>query len=225
VFEQFKVSPNSVQINPDGTFTFLGNSRHKKTFISSPESIFFGQGTNIPGNSSFTVGSGGTAWTMERAFSAFIGTGSAIEEITGSIALPRGIDTSSGLNVRIYWKKTSSATGNVQWKLAYVVAGAKNVPVTNGSSIPTAPRATSDSLTALEVKTIETSPTGTGLTANDEVLSDFTTEMKIDGKYEGDTLFMRLYRDPADADDTYAADAVMVGFEVSGVFWTLGEKL
>lgn len=112
----------------------------------------------------------------------------------------------------------------MEWKLDYLVSGPQNVPATDGSNIPTAPRAASEDIDGVASTTIQTTAAGPS-TSDQVILSDFTTDINISGHYEGDVLFLRLYRDPTDANDTYASDAVLVGFEVSGVFWTLGEKL
>lgn len=226
LFEQFKINPNSTQINSAGTFTFLGDSRYRKTFITGPEMLFYAQGSNSPDNTAFTVGTFFSSFTMERAQSAFTGNSYQIEETTGSIALPRGIDTSNPVTVRIYWKKSNNNGGNVQWHLDYTLAGARNVQAVDGSNIPTAPRAAGEDIDSdVSITTIETSPTGSGISDDEVILSEFTTPIDINGYYEGDPLYIRLYRDAADSDDTYTSDAIMVGFEMSGVFWTLGEKL
>lgn len=225
LFEQFKINPNSTQINQDGTFTFLGDSRYRKTFINSPEMIFYGEGSNSPDNTSFSIGSGGSSFVMERNQSTFRGNAFILEETTGSIALPRGIDTSNPITARIYWKKSNNSSGNVQWKIDYALAGAQNVQVTDGANIPTAPRATAEDIDSVSVSTIETTPAGSGVTNDEIILSEFTGTIDTSGYYEGDPLYLRLYRDPGDPDDTYNNDAIMLGFEMSGVFWTLGEKL
>ena len=225
LFEQFKINPNSAQINEDGTFTLLGNSRYRRTFITGPEMLFYGQGSNTPDNTSFNIGNGGNAFTMERAQSSFTGNAFQIEETTGSFVLPRGIDTSNPITVRIYWKKANNGGGNVQWHLDYLLAGAQNVEVADGSNIEPAPRATAENIDSFPTSTIETSPTGNGVTNDEVILSEFTAPIDISGYYEGDPIYIRLYRDAADGDDTYNSDAIMVGFEMSGVFWTLGEKL
>ena len=221
VFEQFKVHSNRTEINADGTITFHGKARERRTFIVSPEVIFYGRGVNAPDNVSFSVGSSG--WTDERDNASFSGT-TTLEEITGSITLPKGIDTSGGLKARIYWKKVNGNSGNVQWKIDCITAAARNVLTADGSNVDPAARTNGDSITTKTVSTIETTPTG-GTTSGEIIFSEFTSEIDISGLYEGDNLFLRLYRDPADADDTYASDAIMLGFEVNGVFWKLGEKL
>ncbi len=223
VFEQFKVHSNRTEINSDGTITFHGKARERKTFVVSPETIFYGRGSNAPDNVTFTVGNTGS-WSDERFRSAFNGN-STLEEITGSVTIPKGIDTSNGLRVRIYWKKLNGNTGNVEWKLDYVKAGARNVLVADGTNVDPGARSTGDVITSIDAVTVQTTATGSSSPASEVIFSEFTTDIDISGLYEGDNIFLRLYRDPTDTDDTYGSDAIMVGFEMNGVFWTTGEKL
>lgn len=225
VFEQFKVHSSHTEIGPDGTINFFADARQRRTFITSPSQILFGLGNSAPNNASFTVGSGATTWTDQRTNASFPGIGVFIRELTGSIALPKGIDTSNGLITRVYWKKSNSGAGDVQWKIDYLVRGAKNVPISNGSNITPSGRSSGDSISSTSGTTIETTPIGDGLNEEEIILSEFTSETNINGFYEGDMLLLRFYRDPADVDDTYISNAILLGFEVSGVFWTLGEKL
>lgn len=224
VFEQFKIHSNRTEINGDGTMSFHGKARELRTFIVSPETIFFARGNNSPDNRAFTVGAGNISWMDDRSQAAFTGLGATMEELTGSIALPKGIDSSSSLIARIYWSKTNSDTGDVEWKLDYLVDHVKNIKVADGSNIAPAPRVNGESLTANTGVTVQTTATGDGISKNVPIMSEFG-KLDIDDSYEGDTIFLRLYRDPVDVDDTYRADAQMLGFELSGVFWTTGEKL
>jgi hypothetical protein len=225
IFEQFKIHSSKTEIGSDGTINFFAEARQRRTFITSPSQILFGLGNNTPNDDSFTVGTGAVSWTDQRIDSVFLGTGTNLRELTGSVALPKGIDTSNGLRARVYWKKTNGSTGNVQWQIDYLVRGARNVPVTNGTNIDPTPRASGDSITGSAGSTISTTPTGSGLAATEIILSEFTTEIDISNYYEGDMLFLRFYRDATDSDDTYNSSAILLGFEMSGVFWLLGEKL
>lgn len=222
VFDQFYLHPNSTQFNPDGTMTLFGNARHRRTFVVSPDMMFFGTGTNAPRATSFTVGTGGGTWTDERQRASF--SGSTLQELSGSISVPKGVDTSSGLHAKIYWKKSDSNSGNVVWKINYLVNGPQNIQAVDGSNISTAPRATAESITATAGSTITTAATGVSSSTR-VIASDFTTDIDLTNHFEGDTIFVRLYRDPSDSGDTYGSSAIVTGFEMSGVFWTLGEKL
>lgn len=225
LFDQFKIHSSRTEIGPDGTINFFANARQRRTFITSPSQIFFGIGSSSPSNASYTVGTGAVTWSDNREEASFRGNGNTIEEITGSISLPKGIDTSNGLTARIYWKKSNSNAGNVQWKMDYLLRGARNVLSEDGANLEPAPRPTGESIIADSGSTIDTTPTGTGISDTEIILSEFTSEINIANYYEGDLLFVRLYRDPADVDDTYTSDSILIGFEMSGIFWTLGEKL
>lgn len=222
VFEQFRIHSNNTEINSDGTLTFHGDARKNRTFIFSPENLFFGKGSSLPDNYAFNVGSGAVSWTDERSLAAFTGIGSSQEELTGSIALPKGIDTSNGLIIKIYWMKKTSGTGNVKWKIDHLVDAVQNVKAIDGSNEATAPRTTGDAIDVTSGSTITTVATGSSTAASVPILSQFE-KIDISDFYEGDTLFVRLYRDAGDAEDTYVNDAIMLGFEVSGTFWTIGD--
>lgn len=136
---------------------------------------------------------GGTANPDVRAFGpsgliyqlAFIGTTSRVEEIFGTFEMQHDYAEGTDFSIHIHWAPETNAVGNVKWFLAYdimapgVAAGAP------------------------EIVSVVAAAGGVAWTHHVSVISAISGT----GQVMGSAVAFRLYRNPADADDTYAAYA------------------
>lgn len=99
------------------------------------------------------------------------------------------------LQPHVHWEKTTSATGNVNWKMAYrwsPLHGTRTAEVTAEADTPVVYTAGADWQMLTSFGTI-TASAATGIS---------------------DTLIIRLSRDASATADTYAADARMLEFDI-----------
>ena len=141
------------------------------------------------------------AGTGIRAY-AFVGTGVLADELHGSIESLHDFLEASDIVAHVHWMPTTNDAGNVKWQLEYIwisrtgaVAGSTTISVT----------------------------TAAGGTAWTMKRSDFPA---IDGSAReiGDRFIFRIFRDPADAADTYAFDAAVMDFGVHYQKDTMGSR-
>src|SRR5690606_7895433 len=208
VFEQFEIHTDAIKINANGSLEFQGNARFHRPLIDGL-GAFVGSGSNAPTNAAFSVG-GSASFTQDFRRASFRGDGLSLDELTSTISIPQGIDTSSPLYPIIYWKKSDDDWGDVQWKIDVTLTGVEKVHVANGSNIAPAPRAIGENIGTTLVQTIETDPDGDDDTSAQVIAEGFTSNIDISKYYPGDQLFLRLYRDAADPDDTYNGNAIIV---------------
>lgn len=125
--------------------------------------------------------------------------GNGTEVAMGVAQMPHAWDEFTPINPHVHWQKTTSASGNVLWRLEYEL-------VNNGEV------AAMDYGTALDVSAaVHGTPDDN--TANRVLISSFgdidMTDMTISC-----LLFWKLSRIGGDALDTYAADARLVEFDI-----------
>jgi len=118
--------------------------------------------------------------------------GATLEQLYDSLEIQHDYAEGTNITPHLHWLPSTAGAGDVKWQLEYTII--------RGSTVVVAP-------TTVSVTTSTTS------TAWVEFISNFTaitgTNVKI-----GDQLLFRLFRNPADAADTYGADAVIttIGF-------------
>ena len=121
------------------------------------------------------------------------------ELVYGVAQMPHGWLEGSVIKPHIHWAKTTSASGNVLWRLDYEL-------VNNGSI------AALDFGTQVDI-TSTVAGTPDNDTANEVLISSFgeiaTTGIEVSG-----LLFWRLSRIGGDASDTYGADARLFEFDI-----------
>lgn len=114
------------------------------------------------------------------------------------LQLPHGWKEGTILYPHVHWTKTTSASGNVKWLLDYKWAPVGEVIDTSWTSI--------SAYTAASISTDNN-------TANQHLITSISS---IDGagKQISDMLILKLTRDPTETEDTYAADARMLEFDI-----------
>ncbi len=117
--------------------------------------------------------------------SAFSGT--SVEQLSGSFEIPHDYKEGTDLRPHIHWCPSNSSSGNVKWQFEYTIAN-------TGDSFPS-----STIITAID----DTDSTDRMLHAVEfDVIAGSTYEI-------GTICHFRLFRDGADAEDTYLSDAFL----------------
>ena len=112
--------------------------------------------------------------------------------------LPHQWHVGTDLEPHVHWMKTTSADGNVYWRLEYKWAGIGEVLDTNWTTV-----------------NVTTTVAGTpdNDTANEHLISSFGS-IDTTGKGISDILLMKLSRIGGDGSDTYGADARFLEFDI-----------
>lgn len=153
---------------------------------------FPSQGINPPGAASdpdLSATSG--LWLFDAA-----GT----ELLMGVAQMPHAWDEGTAISPHVHWQKTTSAAGNVLWRLDYeVVANGDVAAMDFGGG-------------QLDITT-PVDGTVDDNTANRVLISSFG-EIDMTGYKASCLIFWKLSRIGGDASDTYAADARLVEFDI-----------
>lgn len=132
---------------------------------------------------------------------AFNGTTATTDEIHSSLEILHGYKEGSDIKFHLHWYPTTAAAGNVKWHLRYTWFNPGTLP--GAAATATAVAATS----GVAWKEQATSFTLTGT-----------------GKVMGSRLVFSLFRDPADAADTYTAAAAVTDMGVHYERDTFGSR-
>jgi len=219
VFQQFKLSSNRTELNADGYQEAFGRARWRATNLNTGN--VFGESGGVV-NGTFPIGTGAVpnAWDHQIKNSIFNGAGDAIYFQT---SLPRGIDTSSTLDLEIYYiTGTTSSTTAPQLIVSAAVIPASGVPIADpsGSTIPI-PRPESSTPLTTAVSTSVFGPFDIPEVVAGKVHRSDAAGLDISEFYEGDPVFIRLEFDSAGSPATIL---LVTSVELSGLFWTMGER-
>lgn len=219
VFNQFKLHSSRSEANIDGTMTYHGLSRYRKTLLATGN--VFGESGGIL-SASPTVGTAGlpTGWTHYMKNTRLNKGGDAIYFQMG---LPRGIDTSHPVRIVVlYHPITAGASSDSSFIISALpmeVTGnlvcdpaGSTIPITRTLANTTTKITDAGQSFTISVPSVENEKIQS-FTSGDIIISDF---------YEGDLMAMRV---EMDALGDGSKDITIWGVEVSGVLWTLGEKL
>ncbi len=221
-FEQFKLHPSRSEINIDGTHTFHGLSRFRRTLVAAGN--VFGESGGVTDFTS-DVGSGGvpTGWGHVVKNSSLKGNGDAIYT---QFPLPAGIDTSHPVFVDFIYEMTSTGAGDdadliCSFKPLEVIGALVADPA--GGVTPTQRTAANTSaLTAVAGEADSTSGLNIVTTVTNKLFSVRFGPFTVEDYYEGDVVAIRL---EFDDDGTANVDLRVWALAVTGVLWTDGEKL
>lgn len=117
------------------------------------------------------------------------------DEVWVQVQLPHGWVEGSDIEPHIHWTPPTAAAGQVVWKIEYTWC---NV----GDVIPTTTTITTDG-----------GYDSTNSTALEHLIAGFPT-VSGTGKEVSSMFLARIYRDVSDANDTYAADAFLLSFDI-----------
>jgi len=219
VFQQFKISNSRFEANSDGTNTFHGLSRFRRTITSTGN--VFGESGGVT-DSNVSVGSGGipTGWTHNIKNSKLNGVGDALYY---QIDIPKGIDTSQPLILNLkYQPSTSGAStdGSIIVSVLPVEAeGVLEADPTGGTVPVERTLANTETVTANAAQTVTTS---IPVVDNTKIQNAEFKYYDISNHYEGDFLIIRI---ELDDDGSGNKDVIIWGFEISGVQWRHGDNL
>lgn len=132
----------------------------------------------------------------ESATGSLLFDSATTETVYTLISIPRGWETSTAVSPTAHWTKTTSATGDVAWRIRHKVT-----PL--GSTIPS--WSTADTVTA----TLNTDND----TADEHLATEFT-DVAVADPDPGTVILFELSRLGADSGDTYGADARLLSFDV-----------
>ena len=150
--------------------------------------------------------------TNDPTFGVFAGSVStylfaagALNEIFFTLQVPHSYKEGTSIRPHVHWSPANTNTGNVLWKLEY-----KWVNIGTGNF-------------ASATDTIECLDAGSG-TAGDHQVCGFPT---IDGTGKTISSMMcgRLYRDGADAADTFTGNAALIEFDFHFEMNTIGSRI
>lgn len=218
VFEQFKLSCSRFEANPDGTNTYHGTARFRRTVAAAGN--VFGEGGSV-GDVGIPVGSGGlpTGWTHNVKNSELNSDGNAVMT---QFTLPRGIDTSRPLNVEIFVLGTPGGATAPSVRMSLLPVQVEGILVADptGGIVPTARTlANTETVTA---KVAQTQSNNTMIISSTKIGKYKFIGFDVSNYYEGDILF--IWFEMQD-DGASTVDIAVLSFEVSGVIWTHGNPL
>lgn len=201
---------NLTAISQNGNAVSIGVVGGKTTF-EQDGTMVFGDGATTWNDINMSVQSlslGANApgdWTIPTTgliVKAFTGTGATTQSAHGSMEILHDYKEGTDIIPHLHWCPTTTGAGDVKWQLEYIwidsagtLSGSQTISVTVAAS-GTAGKCERTNIGVLS---------GTGL--------------KI-----GSRLLFRLFRNPADAADTYAADAACFDIGVHYERDTLGSR-
>jgi hypothetical protein len=133
---------------------------------------------------------------------AFTGIGAIADELHGSVETPHDYKEGTSIIVHPHWAPTTADAGNVKWQLEYFWI--------------------SDTGTVSTSTTISVTSAAGGVAWAGK-LNDFPTISGV-GRIVGDRFGYRIFRDPADAADTYAFDVALYDVGIHYEADTLGSR-
>lgn len=125
------------------------------------------------------------------------------ESVEGTLQLPHKYKEGSNIRPHIHWTPTTAGTGNVKWFFEYYWIN---------------PNDTADN--------VPTTITAVASCSNEQWKHKLISFPEIVGtnKRVSSILIFRIYRNPADAADTYTADAGLISFDIHYQMDALGSK-
>lgn len=141
------------------------------------------------------------AW--QTGIYAYNFSGSALNQVHGSVQLPHGYKVGSTLYPHIHWSPMTTGAGDVIWGLEYAIV------------TPTGTYGAND--------TIYTTAQAAGGTAKVHKIASFTTISGTNLDISSIMMF-RLFRDPTASGDTYADKATLLGFDIHFQKDSLGSR-
>ena len=220
VFQQFRIIANYGEFAQDGYSRFYGLARFRQTLLASGN--IFSETGGIA-NFNLDVGTGGlpTGWTHRGNNQQFNGNGDAIYT---QFIMPRGIDTSTPLNIIMYYipEQAGAVTTDATFIISVLPIESQGVLEADptGGTTPVA-----RTLTNTEVRTAnpgQATTISTPSTNNEKIQRIQSDPVDISNYYEGDIVFLRI---ELDEDGTPNKDFFVLSVEVSAVLWTSGERL
>lgn len=216
VFEQAKLITDQFQITPQGTTTFHGLARFKQTIVAAGR--VFSETGGIS-NANVTVGSGGDAWTHRMNDSQANGAGDALYT---QFVLPKGIDTSCPINIKLYYQpEQSGASTDASIDISALPLEIQGVLVADPSGGTTPTARTLANTKAVTADAPQVTTISAPIAEETKVQQIETDPIDISDFYEGDLVVVRIYFTSMGSANK---DIFVYGIEISATFWSLGER-
>lgn len=190
----FGTVPNYSTFEADGTYVANGDATTWQDINLSGSSL--ATGSAAPGKVALD--------SSNILAYAFSGTNVTPDELHGSFEILHDYKEGTTIYPHVHWCPTTAGAGNVKWQLEYIWI--------NGSGTFSSPTTVANTVSAGGVAWVEmrTPLPSTGISGS--------------GKTMGSRFAFRLFRDAADAADTYAASAALLDIGIHYERDTLGSR-
>lgn len=211
VFETMWLTDSFLESNRTGQRTASGLARWRGS-IQASGNIW--SETSL-GGSSYTVGTGAVTWSHDLDNSVLSATA---DELFYQFNIPRGLDTSYPLKIRVYYMNFSGAAGTNTLVLDLIPLQSTNVLIADpgGGVVPIVRTlAATTTLTAIPGSQVSVLCTD----SDTQLQSSFFESFDLSDFYEDDMVALRIQV----ADN--APDVTVWGLGIEGVFWSDGRGL
>ncbi len=192
IIQQVKLHTNRHEINAGGEEEDFGIARKPVTILSNLEAW----GDNSAASELVLYGTDVSVYRSDCEFAD-----SATDKLATAIKIPIGLDTSIPLQLKVSWYAKANEDGDVRLKVNFVIDS--DGDTLDGSIVSTA---------LSEVITV------TGATET-KVLRTTAYLLDVSDALVGDTLAMRLWRNPTDTEDTYTNSIIIENAQLIAYFW------
>lgn len=216
VFQRFKAHTSRLEITEFGAINHYGQGRYRQIFLTSGN--VFGESGGVV-SFTFNVGSGGapTGWAHTTKNSELNGTGDAIYF---QLVLPRGIDTSLPLSIRMIYIPTLAGLDPPTIVCSMIPVEVQGTLIANPlGGITPIPR-TLLNTQATTATVAQTRTTTVDATTTNQVRSVVFEGFDVSAYYEGDLILIRI---ELDDDGLTNANLGIIAPEVSYGVWSPGE--
>ncbi len=219
VFEQFRLHANFGEFADDGYSRYYGRGRFRQTLLAAGNVY---SETGGIANFNLPIGSGGlpTGWTHRGNNQQFNGNGDAIYM---QFVLPRGIDTSSSMEVAMYYiPEQAGPAGDASFIIGALPIESQGVLEADPTGGTTPVERTLANTVTVTANAGQATTISTPVGDNTRIQRIVSDPVDISDFYEGDMMFIRIEMDD---DGTDNQDVFALSVEINGVVWALGERL
>lgn len=219
VFEQFRLHPNFGELAEDGYSRYYGRARFRQTLLASGNVY---SETGGIANFDLPIGNGGipTGWTHRGNNQQFNGNG---DTIYMQFVLPRGIDTSTPMNVAMYYiPEQAGPAGNASFIISALPIESQGVLEADPAGGVTPVERTLANTVTITANQGQATTISTPVGDNTRIQRIVSDPVDISDFYEGDMMFIRIEMDDDGPDNR---DVFALSVEINGVLWAHGERL
>jgi hypothetical protein len=216
VFNQIRLMSSGAYFGENGYFMFSGTSRFKRNFCNLAN--YFGDEGGIA-TANINVGSGGvpTGWNHNILRALMNGNGDAVQY---QFTLPRGIDTSMPLSIRMNYSVVSVGSGNATFIASILpieVQGVLEADPSGGVSPVARTLANTETIVSKQAQTVTNASVPTAV--NNKLQSITFEGFSVANYYEGDMIAVRL-----EMDNRSGSQIAIWDLDVLGTLCALGEN-
>lgn len=216
-FDQLKLMPSNLELNQFGVVTLHGKARYRRTILSTGN--IFGESGAVVFANPF-IGSLSTGWNHAMKNTQLNEIGDALYL---QFVLPRGIDTSFPLKVKVYYQNpiAVSSDNGVISVLALPMEVLGVLAADESGGVTPIARTLLD-INPITIDDAQIELLDVTLDEPDILLTAESDMIDVSDAYEGDMIAMKIeYIDDGDGDQ----NLIIWGVEISAVQWLLGDRL